>query len=732
MDALERLRGLLHSPPSHWGWAAICEALEGLSAANRAVGLEYAREHLRRWPDGMRTCWTSPQEWTQAPPCWWPLVRPLSIKTFRQGGARDDFGAFFAGPHLEHITSLEFLDNRALMNLPQAEHLMEARIAWEPPQTLGTLGLEGCIIGAGGTEKLAKWAGLRHLHTLDLTCNRIGDEGLTTLLSSPHIKGLQTLGLFDNRLTDDGLWQLGQSPNVRSLHALNLGWNRTGERGVQALAHSDHLQHLTSINFARNAIGDAAVQHLANSPRMQHLRALGLEHCGLGHESLMALANSPHMGQLRALDLGKMRSSAQGIRALARSPNIKHLHTLYLDGVGLNSDAAVDLFESASLSRLQRLSLVDNGLNDDFAHVLAASDHMGALRVLNLSVNRIHKAGFLALLQSTSLPNLHRLDLSDNPLGGPWPANPSTARPQHIHTLDLSDNKISDDGLQGLLQQQTLEALRAMFLDHTSISESGLEALSNTPLPNLHTIGLTDQIFKRLEPFPTQALAQSTNLHVVRRVDGALNRPAWEVLMGGQEGINLQAIASHRHFSETLKIRHAARHPCSALTNQHHRMGFEKVPTHEAGTTKAPFFQATALTTTFLPCQTASFDTPQPQRPSMEGESLPSLRVLRLGNTGLDDDALLVLFQCLDPASVRTLDLADNPITDQTLQRLAASPQRLPQLGALKLPTPKTHETLKRLLSWPTLRTVLLEETRHYHYMRVPTHMSRHRQGYRL
>lgn len=82
LNPLERLRELVHEPPAPESWAAICDLFDAWPDASVEVGLAYAREHLARWPEALRT---PPPHWELAlalgrPVAGWPLAaQPLRL-----------------------------------------------------------------------------------------------------------------------------------------------------------------------------------------------------------------------------------------------------------------------------------------------------------------------------------------------------------------------------------------------------------------------------------------------------------------------------------------------------------------------------------------------------------------------------------------------------------------------------------------------------------------------------
>ena len=323
---LTRLREIFYEPPSAEGWAAICALYnkwpwddeDGL-----AMGLDYTRAHLDRWPDELRR---APERWIAALLSTftgagrvhqgWSLVKALDLDYREIATAvwprllasehlsglarlhikgqvpRDGLAALAASHHLAGLTHLELSYVKYLA--PVLKDLCSARQF----EGLTHLSLRYNDL----RDQVAAFAEATSRPTfLNLTACNLTDEGLAALLRSPLVDRAAGLNLDHNAISDVGFKTLCQSPKMSALTHLRLDYNGITDEGVEALLRAPILDGLVSLNLDHNPIKERGAILIARSPRAKGLRFLGLGY-SIGKNGQRALAGSRHLQErVRAL-----------------------------------------------------------------------------------------------------------------------------------------------------------------------------------------------------------------------------------------------------------------------------------------------------------------------------------------------------------------------------------------------------------------------------------------------
>ncbi len=468
MDTNERLalmRDILYQEPSMGRWKALCALLDGWSQGpGLDAAVEYAGEHLERWPDGLRAVpdtWM-PEVWGQRPPVRLKLARCLNLSGRRispsqaaslgssasiddnisvmilQENALGDEGAaaLARGNALGKLTRLVVASNQLrgkgagqlalAANMPSLEVLdlgwnFLRQEFWDVlaqargPVSWRRLAVPACGLGAALLGVLVKVPALRALRALDLSSNYFKDEGLECLLGTKGFARLARLDIANNRFGPDHLGALGGSKLIEQLKWLDLSNNALGASGLGALVKGEPTG-LQGLLLAETQTEDAGVAALATSNTMASLRRLDLGHNQLGASAMLALANSPRAGNLRHLMLDHNALGNAGVKALTAGRGVQRLETLSLASNGLTGGAMDALGRWSGLGNVRRLSLWSNKLDDDALERLLRSDHLAGLHALDLAHNQIGPKGAGRLASDPAMASLQSLVLTNNPI----------------------------------------------------------------------------------------------------------------------------------------------------------------------------------------------------------------------------------------------------------------------------------------------------------------------------
>lgn len=255
---------------------------------------------------------------------------------------------------------------------------------------------------------------LAHVTTLDLRYCIFDEQGLLMLCASPLLGRVRTLGL-GQPLTPRVVDALAGAAHAQGLCSLSLVGCVPSAEALRALLSSPLLARLTDLDLACNALGDEGARALAGalSNVLAGLRRLGLRDNAIGDAGVAAIARSPHLAGLVELDADSNPLGDRAARAIATSPHLRRLTTLKLGyGGKIGDPGALALARSEGLGTLQHLGLDFNAIGDRGAAALVGSTRLRSLRRLEICYgNRITTAGAMAMARAAVRAPLLEIDL---------------------------------------------------------------------------------------------------------------------------------------------------------------------------------------------------------------------------------------------------------------------------------------------------------------------------------
>ncbi len=325
---LTSLRELLYDTPGKESWDKICALFERWPPGDDlTLGVEYARQHLESWPDGLRR---APERWKER---------------------------FLQGRHDARLSLIRTLDlNYHYLDLEDIARLTRT------PQIRGLTGL---------------W----------LRTAFVRDEGVAHLAQARTLPDLKTLDLAQNGVTDEGCQALGRSHTLQGLRWLSMASNPIGAKGVRALAESASLAHLNHLDLSHTQGFGGTLRALVRSRVWESLTTLTLRAAGLDADCMETLVRAPG-GCLAELHLEDNRLGDQGVLWLTRWPGLRKVHTLRLGNNQLTNRSALALARSPLVAGLRELSLARNDLDEHGLEALASSPHLKRLVTLDTSHTR--------------------------------------------------------------------------------------------------------------------------------------------------------------------------------------------------------------------------------------------------------------------------------------------------------------------------------------------------------
>lgn len=451
---LAQLRDLLYRDPSPQAWGELTRCLERWPAQEpRGVALDYAEQHLGRWPSGLRAAppgWLGLHQGAQAPPGGLGLARALRLGLV----------------HLDREVLLDLLARPALQNI---EHM-----------SLSGVSLSADTLGALAQARVP--AGLRHLMLHRARLREAQEDpsaaarAWSQLLRAPWLSQLESLWLGHVHFwPPEDIWA-GVAPleGLRELH-LPVVFHINNSLGslFQALPGSLEVFHLSSWFFH-----PAEVERMAACAPLQRIRRLLLVQTRTedpAHWEHLADAIPDTVEQL------SLSGSVLGPQGLLRVLGLARgrLRALDLSFTELERDSPPDLsaLETPGLEFLD-LSGLSKQLQENSS--LLGAPWLGRLRGLRLSHAKMEDAALRRLARQVPFARLESLDLSRNALTAEGLGALLDELPGSLRALDLWSNELGDGGVQALLRSGRLQGLARLHLANTGLGDAGVKALAQS------------------------------------------------------------------------------------------------------------------------------------------------------------------------------------------------------------------------------------------------------------
>jgi hypothetical protein len=300
------LRSILHQPPSHDGWAALCAALEALSEADHEQATAYATQQLAPWPDALRQLPTH-----RLIPFLQDHPHPIHALTRALTLDRPPHPTLLALGSCAQLRPVRILHISALPSSRDGgdDPLFDATFAHAH---LHTLRLERGDCGLAVARALSR-AALDQLHTLALDDMAVSRDAARAL-SAARLPALTHLSLAGNHPARAGLASLLGWPSLPALTHLSLARCQL-DRDLAPLLSAAPLPALTSIDLSDNPLGNLGLTRILDAPWRDQLQHLTLRGCGLTAEAMRTLA-AAQLPALHTLDLSDNPIGDEGARHL--------------------------------------------------------------------------------------------------------------------------------------------------------------------------------------------------------------------------------------------------------------------------------------------------------------------------------------------------------------------------------------------------------------------------------
>ncbi|MEL6180346.1 MAG: hypothetical protein AAFS10_15400 [Myxococcota bacterium] len=511
MSEFGRLRELVHAPPSHAAWHALCDHLQTWPEPElRELVLDYVAEHTQHWPDRLMI---PPASWLHAASEGRAVPQLLAARTLtRPPTSREPMGWGTRLIHLERKADVWSWDNWVLLRLP--------RLLTTPwLQNITTIRLHA--LGLRQTAALAEalqHAKLPHLTTLELSYGTFTCDSLTDLLNAPPLRNLRTLILehvharsVRSNSLDAPLRHFAQTLPLPHLEHLSLSGTPLPKGFHTTLLTHPAAAKLRHLSLSSPRRGDPIELDL-ESTTLRSLDTLTLTWASLTAAQIAQLKSHPALNTLHELNLIQVRADA--LEELFHNPNFaSHLQRLHIQPVDSNADLSARIATRSTLTSLHALDIKARGAphaavrlattnplltqinlagsNATSHHVVQLVEHLTPQQLWLDGCHRLDTTAIEALATCTQLNTL-TLSVASNIAG---PLGPEAAeRLAHLsplRVLSLSGQPIGDRGVCTLVQSPHLLNLESLDLSHTGASSRAYRTLaSRCALPALRHLYL--------------------------------------------------------------------------------------------------------------------------------------------------------------------------------------------------------------------------------------------------
>lgn len=367
--------------------------------------------------------------------------------------SREHIMKYEASDHPPSITS-----SMALLDLRGSQRLTDrGLIKLADLNRLEVARLDNCysIVGRG----LLAFSISHRLHTLSLAnCRRLTDEAIINI---SHLNSLEALSLDGCRcLTDRSLAALAGLFRLKKLDVSQC--DLITDDGLKALENLEELEEL-SLGWCR-LISDNGLDILTSQyGRSERLRVLSLARCPITDSGAEYLSRLQSLEELDINGCSNIGSHALG-RAFSKMTKLTTLDVSYCPGALRSS-------WQGCIQSLKRLDLCYSAVRDS---QLAKLTDLPNLEELNFDSCLVGDWSIAHLADNNVTPNLTSLDLADTEVTDLGMVH--LAKFKQLKRLSLFYCNISNGGLRHLAQLTSLEVLN---LDSREIGDEGLWHLRN-------------------------------------------------------------------------------------------------------------------------------------------------------------------------------------------------------------------------------------------------------------
>lgn len=267
---------------------------------------------------------------------------------------------------------------------------------------------------------------------------------------------------------------------------------------LDAIKESPHPLRVTSFSLhnspmhrSEERLSEAQLEALLNRDDLQTLRELSLHNHFLSVYGSQLITNTPHLVQLEHLELVNSYIQYKDIIEWLQQEG-PGLRSLNLSGNKINAEELTALLGSTRLQSVEKLDLSHcYTVYPSTTFPCAGFAPLAKLLELDLSYNQLRDEDVLPWIRQATHSQLRKLNLGQNRLGDDaivaMASQPAFAK---LQELKLFRNNIRTRGLAALASSPHICHLESLLLASNSIKDEGAQALATDHLASLQTLGL--------------------------------------------------------------------------------------------------------------------------------------------------------------------------------------------------------------------------------------------------
>ncbi|XP_022111634.1 leucine-rich repeat-containing protein 31-like [Acanthaster planci] len=359
---------------------------------------------------------------------------------------------------------------------------------------LQRLNLMDCLLNGKDMVHVAEsLKNLLNLVSLDVSCNNLGGTAASLVMRLKELKPLQRLNLRNCSLNGQDMVHVAESlRDLPNLASLDVSCNNFGGTAASLGIHLKELKPVQRLNLMGCSLNGKDMVHVAESLKdLPNLVSLDVPGNNLGGTAASWGMHLKDLKPLQELDLGDCSLNGKDMVHVAESlKDLPNLVSLHVSCNNLGGTAASWGMRLKELKPLQELNLFNCSLNgQDMAHVAESVKNLFNLVSLIVSYNYLGGTAASWGMYLKELKPLQRLKLVRCSLNGQDMVHVAEALRDlpNLARLDVSGNNLGGTAASWGMFLKELKPLQELDLSSCSLNGQDMVhvAKSLKELPNL-------------------------------------------------------------------------------------------------------------------------------------------------------------------------------------------------------------------------------------------------------
>ena len=342
------------------------------------------------------------------------------------------------------------------------------------------------------------------LEELHLENTKLTLEGVETLVNRSKWVHLRHLNVSNNEICNEGVspLALAQWP---SLQTLNLRKTKLSLQGVESIRNQSKWFQLKHLDISQNEICDEGFFALAFA-EWPLLENLNLNKTNLSLQGIESIINQSKWFQLKHLNISNNEIFDEGLSSFALG-SWPELEELCLKSTQITSNGIEFLVNNVKLPNLKKLDISENSIFDEGLKTLA-SGNWPSLQHLVYFHTKVTQQGQIFLLENSKWPDLSHLEHSLTESFYNYDENSDEwSPPGIILAIVPTDSETSSDVLTVTVLDTNWLNSKEIFvsISHNDVKEK-MKILPRSQLIQFESLHLTLSSLSRMKPLQSIAL----------------------------------------------------------------------------------------------------------------------------------------------------------------------------------------------------------------------------------